>query len=120
MGWGSFYKSAKPRGFRYVYRYFDPKKAELERKIRLSKHRLDPEAYPLREEDLKANLKGYFRRHSARLGGYEDREEFAESVGKRNRRLVFVLAFCVALIYWIFTSLGITTWADFARLFIFW
>ena len=52
MGWGSFYKSKKPREFRYTYLTFDPKKKELERKIRLSKHRVDPEANPLTEEDF--------------------------------------------------------------------
>ena len=120
MGWGSFYKSKKPREFRYTYLTFDPKKKELERKIRLSKHRVDPEANPLTEEDLKDNLKGHFRRNSERLAKYGDPEDFSESIGKKNRQLVFVLAILFAFTYWIFESLGITTWADFARLFIFW
>lgn len=120
MGWGSFYKSRKPRGFRYVYRTFDPKKVELERKIRLAKHRLDPEANPITEEDVKENLRGYFRRNSEKLDGYADRKDFVESIGRRNRQLVFVLVILFAFIYWIFQSMGITTWEEFSRLFIFW
>ena len=100
MGWGSFYKSKKPRGFRYTYLTFDPKKKELERKIRLSKHRVDPEANPLTEEDLKENLKGHFRRNSERLAKYGDPEDFSREHRKENKaaRLRTRYSLCLQLL----------------------
>lgn len=44
MGLMSFYKPKKPSKFRYVYRYYDPKKEELERKVRRAERRLNPDA----------------------------------------------------------------------------
>lgn len=120
MGWGSFYKSAKPRKFRYTYRYYDPKKESMERRKRLSRHRQDPENHPLTEEDLKDHLRGYFRRHSDRLSAYEDREDFEERIGHKNRKLIFILVLLVAFFIWIFQSIGITTLDQFLRLFVFW
>lgn len=120
MGWGSFYKSKKPRKFRYIYRYYDPKKEELDRKIRLSRHRLDPDANPIDETDVKDNLKGYFRRNSDKLESYEDSEDFSDRIEKKTHRLIFILVLLVAFFVWIFQSIGIVTLRDFFRLFVFW
>lgn len=106
MGIGSFYKSKKPSKFRYVYRYYDPKKEEMERKIRRAKRKLDPNAEPDPEE-IKENLRGAIKAQSDMLAKYGEEEHLQESIAEKNWKLILFLVLAVVLLIWLFNNLGI-------------
>lgn len=105
MGIKDFYKQRKPSKFRYVYRYYDPKKEELERKIRRAKRKLDPNAEPDPEE-IKANIRGSIKRQSDVLAKFDDEENVSESIKEKNWKLFLFLALAVVFFIWLFNNVG--------------
>ena len=59
MGIGNFYKQPKPSKFRYVYRYYDPKKEEDEKRRRRIRRELGL-TDEVNAEELKGNSKAPF------------------------------------------------------------
>lgn len=106
MGIGSFYNPKKPSKFRYVYRYHDPKKEEMERKIRRAKRKLNPnmEADP---EEIKENLRGAIKRQSDSLAKFGEKENVKESLAERNWKLLLFLSLAIVLLIWLFNNLGL-------------
>ena len=106
MGIGSFYNNKKPSKFRYVYRYYDPKKEEMERKIRRAKRKLNPnaEADP---EEIKENLRGAIKAQSDMLSKYSNEENLKESLAEKNWKLLLFLVLAVVLLIWLFNNIGI-------------
>lgn len=102
---GNFYKQKKPSKFRYVYRYFDPKQEERDRKVQRAKRKLDPNAEPDAEE-IKENLKGSIRRQSKQLAKYGDEQVTSRSFAERNFSQLLLLVLGVVLLVWLFNNLG--------------
>lgn len=101
----SFYKPRKPTKFRYVYRYYDPKKEELRRKINRSVRKFNPDA-PLDPEDIKSNLKGAFHRQSDTLEQYSYDEDFRESIREKTWKSLLFLVILVVFFIWLYASIG--------------
>ena len=106
MGIMNFYKQPKPSKFRYTYRYYDPKKEEMQRKIDRAVRKLDPSKEPTGDE-VKANLRGAFRRQSDVLNkeGYES-ENFQETVREKNWKTLLFLVLLVVFFIWLYNSVG--------------
>lgn len=58
-----FFKQPKPRGFKYIPRYYDPKKADKERRMRRAKG-IEPSEDEKREE-FRQRLHTQFSQHNA-------------------------------------------------------
>lgn len=106
MGLMSFYKPQKPKKFRYTYRYHDPKKDALQRKINRAVRRLNPDA-KITAEEVKDNLKGAFHRQSDTLERYGyDRESFQEDVREKTWKSLLFLVLLIAFFIWLYNSVG--------------
>lgn len=106
MGIGSFYKQKKPSQFRYVYRYYDPKKEELERKVRRAKRKLDPNA-EVDPEEIKENIRGSIKRQSQTLSKYSEEESVSTSIREKNWKLLLFLSLAIVFIIWLFNNIGV-------------
>lgn len=106
MGLMSFYKPKKPTKFRYIYRYHDPKKEEMQRKINRAVRKLDPDA-EITAEEVKENLKGAFHRQSDTLErhGY-DPDSFQESVREKTWKNLLFLVLLIVFFIWLYSSVG--------------
>lgn len=106
MGLMSFYKQQKPSKFRYTYRYYDPKKEEMQRRINRSVRKLDP-SIEVTPEEVKANLRGAFHRQSESLQrhGY-DGENFRDSVREKTWKSLLFLVLLVVFFIWLYSSIG--------------
>lgn len=105
MGIGSFYKQRKPSKFRYVYRYYDPKKEELEKKVRRAKHKLESNG-EIDPEEVKENIRRSARRQSEVLAKFGEDESVRETVSEKNRKLILFLTLAVVFLAWLFNYLG--------------
>ncbi|MDO5035976.1 MAG: hypothetical protein Q4D93_03335 [Porphyromonas sp.] len=103
----NFYKPRRPSKFRYVYRYYDPKKEEMERKIRRAERKLNPDA-PITPEEVKENLEGAFRRQSKILRKYGDDDNVGQTIAEKNRKLILYLVLLAVLLLWLVRSSGIS------------
>lgn len=106
MGIGDFYKQRKPSKFRYVYRYYDPKQEEMEKKIRRAERKLDPDAQTDAEE-IKDNLRGSFRRQSQHLAKHGNEQISSRPFADRNFVPILLLVLGVVLLIWLFNNLGL-------------
>lgn len=106
MGIGDFYKQKKPSKFRYVYRYYDPKQEEMDRKVRKAQRKLNPNAEPDAEE-IKENLRGSIRRQSKHLAKYDEEQISSKSFAERNFGTLLILVLGVVLLVWLFNNLGL-------------
>lgn len=106
MGLMSFYRPQKPSKFRYTYRYHDPKKEEMQRKINRSVRKLDP-SVEVSADEVKANLRGAFHKQSESLQrhGY-DQENFQDSVKQKTWKALLFLALLVVFFIWLYNSIG--------------
>lgn len=105
MGIGNFYKQPKPSKFRYVYRFYDPKKeADEKRRKRVRRqYGLDDE---IDAEEIKESIKGTFRKQSEHLAKY-DKEMLADkSFAERNRTSILILVLGIVLLIWLVKNLG--------------
>ncbi|MGL4292058.1 MAG: hypothetical protein ACRCSQ_00525 [Bacteroidales bacterium] len=93
---GLFFNVRKPRQFRHDPIYFDPKKEELEERIRKVKREMGE----LPEEDYKPNLKGSFVDQTSHVRRRQADEEKASS--SRNIRLAVILAILLILLYYFY------------------
>lgn len=105
MGIMDFYRLRKPSKFRHIYRYYDPKKEELERKIAKARRKLDPNA-PLDPEEIKENLRGAFHRQSTTLKEY-DRTHQKPDLVEKSSKLIITLVLLVVLFIWLYRNIGI-------------
>lgn len=105
MGIGNFYKQPKPSKFRYVYRYYDPKKeADEKRRLRVRRqYGLNEEVDP---EQVKEELKGSFRKQSDHLAKYDKEQVGDKAFAERNRVTMIVLILGLVLLIWLFRHLG--------------
>lgn len=90
MGIGNFYKQPKPSKFRYVYRYYDPKKEEDEKRRRRIRRELGI-TDEVNAEDIKEEIKGSFRRQSEVLQKYGEEGVRKESFAELNRTPIILL-----------------------------
>lgn len=107
MGIGNFYKQPKPQKFRYVYRYYDPKKEEMDRKIRRAERKLDP-SIPPHPQDIKENLRGSIKSQSETLAKYGKEERASDMLNKKNWRLMLFLILALVLLIWLFNHVGLS------------
>ncbi len=66
----SFFKQTKPRGFKYVPRYFDPQKEEWDQKRMVQspeKKAVGPQNQPYRSKIMRGSMKNYFPRNRERI-----------------------------------------------------
>lgn len=105
MGIGNFYKQPKPRKFRYVYRFYDPKKeAEEKRRRRVRRqYGLDDDVTP---DEIKEGIKGSIRKQSEHLSKYDKGMLSKQSFAERNRTSIIILILGVVLLMWLFRNLG--------------
>lgn len=90
MGIGNFYKQPKPSNFRYVYRYYDPKKEEDEKRRRRIRRELGL-TDEVNAEDIKEEIKGSFRRQSEVLQKYGEEGVRKKSFAELNRTPIILL-----------------------------
>lgn len=93
---GLFFNVRKPRKFHHDPIYFDPKKDELDERIRKVKREIGE----LPEEEYKPNLKGSFIDQSAHVKRRQGNEE--KSSTARNIRLAVILAILLILLYYFY------------------
>ncbi|MDD7438143.1 MAG: hypothetical protein PUK66_04795 [Bacteroidales bacterium] len=105
MGIGNFYKQPKPSKFRYIYRFYDPKKEADEKRRRRVRRQygLDDNISP---EDIKEEIKGSFRKQSDHLAKYDKEMVADKSFAERNRTSIIILILGVVLLGWLFKNLG--------------
>lgn len=105
MGIGNFYKQPKPSKFRYVYRFYDPKKeADEKRRLRVRReYGLDNEIDP---EAVKEEIKGAFRKQSDHLAKYDKEGIGEKTFAERNRTSIIILILGLVLLMWLFKNLG--------------
>ncbi|MDO5017339.1 MAG: hypothetical protein Q4E10_03120 [Porphyromonas sp.] len=105
MGIGNFYKQPKPHKFRYVYRYYDPKKEADERRRRRIRRELGMDD-EISAEDIKENIRGSFRKQSDHLSKYDDEGVSKRPFAERNRTALLILILSVALLLWLVNNAG--------------
>lgn len=105
MGIGNFYKQPKPSKFRYIYRFYDPKKEADEKRRRRVRRQygLDDD---INAEDIKEDIKGSFRKQSDHLAKYSKEMVTDRSFAERNRTSLIILILGVVLLMWLFKNLG--------------
>lgn len=105
MGIGNFYKQPKPSKFRYIYRFYDPKKEADEKRRRRVRRQygLDDD---INAEDIKEDIKGSFRKQSDHLAKYSKEMATDRSFAERNRTSLIILILGVVLLMWLFKNLG--------------
>ncbi len=109
MGIGNFYKQPKPHKFRYVYRYYDPKKEADEKRRRRIRRELGLED-EISADDIKEDLKGAFRKQSDHLAKYGDEGVRSRSFAERNHTKILILILALALLLWLLRNLGTGLW----------
>lgn len=105
MGIGNFYKQPKPSKFRYVYRYYDPKKeADEKRRLRVRReYGLDDE---VDAEVIKEEIKGAFRKQSEHLAKYDKAQVADKPFAERNRVTILILILGIVLLLWLSKNFG--------------
>lgn len=97
MGIGNFYKQPKPSKFRYVYRFYDPKKEEQEKRRRRIRRELGL-TDEVDAEDIKDNIRGSFRKQSETLHKYGEEGIRNKSFAEVNRTSIILLILGVVLL----------------------
>lgn len=109
MGIGNFYKQPKPNKFRYVYRYYDPKKEADEKRRRRVRRELGLET-EMTADDAKESIKGSFRKQSEHLAKYGDEGVESRPFAERNRTALIVLILGIFLLIWLSRNIGTGLW----------
>ena len=108
MGIMNFYKSPKPKKFRFTTLYYDPKKEEMQRRINRARRKYFPEEFAGEDgEEQKDRIRGAFHRESDRLSGVTDRREFHESLQQKNWTLFLILGILLDFFFWLYDNVGI-------------
>lgn len=108
MGIMNFYKSPKPKKFRYTPRFYDPKKEELQKKIDRARRKYYPEEFDDEDGEVqKERLRGIFRKESDRINSYENREQFRSSIQQKNWILFLFLALLLVFFFWLYDNIGL-------------
>lgn len=108
MGIMNFYKSPKPKRFRYTPRFYDPKKEALQKKIDRARRKYYPEEFDSEDgEAQKDRIRGYFHKESDLLHSYKDRREFQKRVQEKNWVIFLLLGVLMMLFLWLYDNIGI-------------
>lgn len=92
MGFISFFKTQKPRGFEFQPRYYDPQKEEREQRIARIKAELNIE-----EDGQKLDPKVRIR---LAMEERRNRTSYTQESSSQNKRIIMiVLALCLILYY---------------------
>jgi hypothetical protein len=91
-----FFNQRKPRGFHHEPIYYDPRKEELEERVK----KVKKEMGMLPDEEYKPNLKGAFIEQSSHVRRRQQNEE--KSSSSRNIKLGVLLAVLLVVFWYLY------------------
>lgn len=99
MGIFYFYNQKKRRTFNYQPLYHDPKKVEMEKRIRKIQRELDGDTSEISLEDYKDRLEGAISNQSKHLKRSYNKGETKQKRSQKNWWLILIVVLLIVLYY---------------------